>query len=86
MYEAIVNTGKYLGHFHSSENNRGIPGTGLVNWEEVYKALKKIHYDGYMVIEAFFKGFGNVWRDLVSSKKELVVQGMKNLKKIEQKI
>ncbi|TFG08959.1 MAG: sugar phosphate isomerase/epimerase [Promethearchaeota archaeon] len=83
IYEAIVNTGKLVGHFHTSENNRGIPGTGLVNWKEVYEALRDINYDGWLVIESFYVGFGNVWKPLASSPEELVIKGLNYLKKME---
>ena len=36
LYRAIVDTGVYLGYFHACENERGVPGEGLVPWEEVY--------------------------------------------------
>ena len=29
-------------HFHACENDRGVPGTGQVHWEEVAKALKEM--------------------------------------------
>src|SRR4029453_14358160 len=44
------------GHFvpvHISENDRGTPGTGMVHWDETFKALHEVKYDGWMVIEAF---------------------------------
>jgi len=37
---------EYLGYVHVCENNRGIPGTGLVPWREFFTALKNIDYDG----------------------------------------
>ena len=86
IYDAILMAGKRLGHFHTSENNRGIPGTGQVDWVSVYRALKKINYSGWLVIESFYIGFGNVWKPLAGSPEHLVIQGLKNLKNIEKKI
>ncbi|MFW9898869.1 MAG: sugar phosphate isomerase/epimerase family protein [Candidatus Thorarchaeota archaeon] len=86
LYNAIVNTGKYLGHFHTSENNRGIPGTGLVDWINVYRALRDINYSGWLVIESFYIGFGNVWKPLAHTPEQLITQGLNNLKKIEEKV
>ncbi len=86
IYDAILMAGKRLGHFHTSENNRGIPGTGQVDWVSVYRALKKINYSGWLVIESFYIGFGNVWKLLAGSPEHLVIQGLKNLKNIEKKI
>jgi len=40
--KAVEICGKdYLGYVHVCENNRGIPGTGLVPWREFFTALKK---------------------------------------------
>ncbi|MGV9199595.1 MAG: sugar phosphate isomerase/epimerase family protein [Promethearchaeia archaeon] len=86
LYRAIVKSKDYLRHFHTAENNRGIPGTGLVDWKTVFQALKAINYEGYLVIESFFKGFGNIWRDLAPSKEKLIKQGIRNLKKIEKSV
>lgn len=86
FYDTIVNTGDYLGHFHTAENNRGIPGTGLVNWEEVYRALKDINYSDWLVIESFYIGFGNIWKPLVNDPDDIITKGLRNLKKIEKKI
>ena len=86
VYKAIVNTGKYLGHFHTSENNRGIPGTGLVDWMNVYRALRDINYSGWLVIESFYIGFGNVWKLLANTPEQLIAQGLNNLKYIEEKV
>ncbi|MFX0070615.1 MAG: sugar phosphate isomerase/epimerase family protein [Candidatus Hermodarchaeota archaeon] len=83
LYDAIINAGKYLGHFHTSENNRGIPGTGLVNWKQVYRALRDINYSEWLVIESFYVGFGNIWKPIASSPEELITQGLKNLKQVE---
>lgn len=86
LYDAIIMAGNRLGHFHTSENNRGIPGTGQVDWISVYKALKKINYSGWLVIESFYLGFGNIWKPLVDSPEQLIIQGLKNLKSVENQI
>lgn len=83
IYDSIIKAGNLLGHFHSSENNRGIPGTGQVNWKQVFKALNKINYDGWMVIESFYVGFGNIWKPLVDDPETMVIEGLKNLKALE---
>ena len=86
LYDAIIMAGKRLGHFHTSENNRGIPGTGQVDWLNVYRALKKINYSGWLVLESFYIGFGNIWKPLAVSPEQLVIQGLKNLKIVEKEI
>jgi len=50
---AIRLAGPRLFHFHASENDRGVPGSGQVHWPEVAAALKAIDYQGAVVIESF---------------------------------
>lgn len=70
FYDAIVQTGSYLGHFHIGEPNRKVPGKGRMPWEEIARALRDIHYDGTIVMEPFVRMGGTVgsdikvWRDL----------------------
>jgi len=83
---------KYLGYVHVCENNRGIPGTGLVPWKEFFSALKSIGYDGPMVIESFDPSFEElnrlcaIWRKFAETGEALAVEGLKNLKNIEKEI
>jgi D-psicose/D-tagatose/L-ribulose 3-epimerase len=90
---AVETCGKeYLGYMHVCESNRGIPGTGLVPWEEFFTAIKNIGYTGALVIESFDPSFEelnslcSIWRQFADSGEELAVQGLKNLKAIAQRI
>ena len=40
-------------HVHVSENDRGTPGTGQVDWDGFFGGLKQTGYDGFLTIEAF---------------------------------
>ena len=79
---------EYLGYVHVNENNRGVPGTGTVPWKEFFKTLKKIGYDGPLVIESFDPNFEElskncaIWRRFTDTGEELAVQGLANLKRI----
>jgi D-psicose/D-tagatose/L-ribulose 3-epimerase len=91
--DAVNTCGKeYLGYVHVCENNRGIPGTGLVPWKEFFTALKYIGYNGYLSIESFDPGFEElnrlcaIWRQFAETGEELAIQGLKNLKAIEASI
>jgi D-psicose/D-tagatose/L-ribulose 3-epimerase len=91
--EAVEECGKeYLGYVHVCENNRGVPGTGLVPWEEFFRALKDIDYQGALTIEAFDPNFKELnkatatWRYYTNTGEELALQGLKNLKEIEKRI
>ncbi len=58
-----------LGHFHISENDRGTPGSGHINFDETFAALAKTGYQGWLTIEGFTRNdpaFANaigVWRN-----------------------
>jgi D-psicose/D-tagatose/L-ribulose 3-epimerase len=88
--EAVKTCGKeYLGYVHVCENNRGIPGTGLVPWKEFFTALREVGYQGPLVIESFDPGFEElnrvcaIWRKFADTGEELAVKGLQNLKRIE---
>ncbi|MDA1122068.1 MAG: sugar phosphate isomerase/epimerase, partial [Bacteroidetes bacterium] len=80
--EAIQHISPYLKHVHISENDRGTPGRGQINWDEVFNALKSVNYDGWITIEAFstvipeFANAINVWRDY-SPTNEIYQEGIK---------
>ncbi len=70
MGGAIRTAGKHLGHFHTGECNRKVPGRGRMPWREIGEALGDIGYEGGVVMEPFVKMGGTVgsdikvWRDL----------------------
>jgi len=51
--DAIVAAGKHLRYIHLSECDRGTPGTGTVDWDGIFKGLKKAKFSGDMVMESF---------------------------------
>ena len=67
---AIRTAGKLLGHFHTGECNRMVPGKGRIPWREIGDALKDIGYDRTVVMEPFVRMGGQVgsdikvWRDI----------------------
>lgn len=84
--EAIKTAGDALFHFHVSENDRGTPGTGQVDFPTAFKALKEIGYDGWLTIEAFGRALPDlaaatkVWRDFFKSKEEVYTRGLAFMK------
>lgn len=66
---AIKTIAPVLVHVHLSENDRGTPGSGHINFREALTTLKEVGYDGWMTIEAFsrsdpsFANAINVWRE-----------------------
>lgn len=84
---AILAAGKHLCHVHANENDRGTPGSGQVNWKGVFKALKAVKYDGWMVIESFVPAIkeiaaaASIWRDLAPDADYIGREGLKFLKR-----
>ncbi|CAH0228003.1 D-psicose 3-epimerase [Agrobacterium fabrum] len=68
--DAIRTAGPLLGHFHTGESNRRVPGKGRMPWHEIGLALRDINYTGAVIMEPFVKTGGTigsdikVWRDL----------------------
>lgn len=85
---AYRHCGRHLKHVHTCENDRGIPGTGHVDWPGVFAALKAIGYDGWLTIESFnatikeLAAATAIWRDLAPSLDDIAFQGVAFLKKM----
>jgi D-psicose/D-tagatose/L-ribulose 3-epimerase len=62
--QAVETAGRYLGHVHIGENNRKPPGYGHIPWNELAFALKKVKYQGAIVMEPFLIPGGVVGRDI----------------------
>ena len=67
---AIVSARDHLVHFHVSDNDRGVPGSGHVPWAEVRRGLVDIGYDRWIMAEMFVLAGNpasadlNIWRDI----------------------
>ena len=72
---------------HISENDRSIPGTGHVHWDESFDALKAAGYDGWMVVEAFglalpgIAAATKIWRKMFPSEDQLATDSLAFMKK-----
>lgn len=51
--QAILTTQARLIGLHACENDRGVPGGGLIPWETVFAALRDIAFDGYIMLETY---------------------------------
>jgi D-psicose/D-tagatose/L-ribulose 3-epimerase len=77
---------RHLKHVHTCENDRGIPGTGHIEWPEVFQTLREIHYDGWLTIESFGFALGeisaaaSIWRDLAPTPDSIAFEGVKFLR------
>jgi D-psicose/D-tagatose/L-ribulose 3-epimerase len=50
---AILRAGSRLLHVQASENDRGAPGSGQVDWSGILRALQQVGYRGSVVVESF---------------------------------
>lgn len=79
----IPATIRQINHVHISENNRGVPGAGHIDFQSVFNALKQSGYDGWMTIEAFGSALPDlaaatkIWRPLFGSEAEVYEKGFK---------
>lgn len=84
--DAYRRAAKHLKHVHTCENDRGAPGSGHVEWMEVFAALREIGYSGWLTIESFGFALGgisaaaSIWRDLAASPDDIAFEGVKFLK------
>jgi D-psicose/D-tagatose/L-ribulose 3-epimerase len=53
LEQAIRAAGELLLHVQVSENQRGVPGTGLTDWVAFRRGLEAVRYQGLVVIESF---------------------------------
>lgn len=71
---------------HTCENDRGIPGSGHVEWTSVFQALKDLNYDGWLTIESFGFSIGelsaaaSIWRDIERTPESIAFEGIQFLK------
>ena len=69
---AIVETGDYLGYFHTGDSHRGYMGSGSIDLAGVFRALVKVGYQGPITFESFssrvvgqpLEGILGIWRNL----------------------
>ena len=89
FYHATKAAGTDLIHYHLCENDRGIPGTGLVNWDDIFRALGEMKYQGYAALESFVDCTDNmntwVWRQLAKDGDTLVREGVAFIRSMQKK-
>jgi D-psicose/D-tagatose/L-ribulose 3-epimerase len=80
--DAIRALAPVMAHFHVSENDRGVPGTGQVQFDTAFAALAEVGYDGWVTIESFGSALPDlaaatkVWRPLFASEEDVYRQGL----------
>jgi D-psicose/D-tagatose/L-ribulose 3-epimerase len=86
--KALADGGGLVKYVHLSESDRGVPGSGNVNWKEVMTALKSANFSGDLVGESFVKMMPqlvralSVWRPVARSPEEVMAVGLPFLKSL----
>ena len=86
MRKPILESADVLDYVHMSESNRGMVGTGTVNWDEVFMALRDAKFDGYLALESFaavnptIAAATCLWRSPKHSGAELAAGGLEYLR------
>jgi len=81
----IAHTADIIKHVHISENDRGTPGSGHIDFAATMKALRATGYDGWLTIEAFGQALPalaaatKVWRPFFASEEEVYTVGLKTM-------
>jgi len=84
---AIRTCGDDMLHVHISENDRGTPGSGQVNWSATFDTLAEVGYDGWLVIEAFglalpaLAAATKIWRRMYESEEQLARDGLEFMRR-----
>ena len=84
--EAFTRNLRNIVHVHISENDRGVPGSGNIPWEETFAAIRASGYDGWLTIEAFGRALKDlaaatkVWRDLAESPQAVYRDGYRHIR------
>jgi D-psicose/D-tagatose/L-ribulose 3-epimerase len=77
FYDPIIRAGNNLKHVHITESDRGMTGEGNVHWDDFFKALATINYQGPLVLENFSSqikelvGPTSLWRPSKYSSEDL---------------
>ncbi|MEL6508319.1 MAG: sugar phosphate isomerase/epimerase [Pseudomonadota bacterium] len=72
----------HLRYIHLSESDRGTPGHGTCDWDEIFATLAAIGFHGGLAMESFINmppeiAHGlSVWRPVADSAEEVVGQGL----------
>ena len=77
---------EHLRYIHLSESDRGTPGQGTCDWDEIFATLAAIGFKGGLAMESFINmppeiAFGlSVWRPVADSADQVIGEGLPFLK------
>ncbi|GGX43025.1 tagatose 3-epimerase [Tateyamaria omphalii] len=82
----ILAAREHLRYIHLSESDRGTPGAGTCDWNEIFATLAAVSFEGGLAMESFINmppeiAHGlSVWRPVADSAEEVIGQGLPFLK------
>jgi D-psicose/D-tagatose/L-ribulose 3-epimerase len=91
FYDPIILAGNRLKHVHITESDRGMTGEGNVHWDDFFKALAAINYQGPLVLENFSSeitalvGPTSLWRPSKYSSEDLAKGSLAFMRKMVDK-
>jgi D-psicose/D-tagatose/L-ribulose 3-epimerase len=83
---AIAACADVIRHVHVSENDRGTPGKGHIDFGASFRALRAAGYDGWLTVEAFgtalpaLAAATKVWRSFFPTTEEVYEIGIKTVR------
>lgn len=78
----ILDARKHLKYIHLSESDRGTPGCGTCDWDEIFATLAAIGFNGGLAMESFINmppeiSYGlSVWRPVAKDEVEVMGNGL----------
>ncbi len=78
----ILDARDHLRYIHLSESDRGTPGCGTCDWDEIFATLAAIGFKGGLAMESFINmpqelAFGlSVWRPVAKDEAEVMGRGL----------
>lgn len=78
----VLHGREHLRYIHLSESDRGTPGVGTCDWDEIFAALAAINFDGGLAMESFINmppeiAHGlSVWRPVAESADQVIAEGL----------
>jgi D-psicose/D-tagatose/L-ribulose 3-epimerase len=78
----ILAAREHLKYIHLSESDRGVPGAGTCDWNEIFATLAAIGFDGGLAMESFINmppqlAYGlSVWRPVADSTEQVLGEGL----------
>jgi D-psicose/D-tagatose/L-ribulose 3-epimerase len=83
LAKAFSENATAIAHVHVSNNDRGVPGRGHIDFPAIFPVMKSSGYNGWLTIEAFGRALPElveptrVWRDFFKQPDEVVTEGYK---------